>query len=343
MLEKISLLEQKARHDLSLVNDLKALENWRIQYLGRKSEINKLLRELKNLSLDDKRRVGPIVQKLKKDFENWLKEQQTKIQNNIEFDSRSFFDITKPGKRLQVGHLHPLSKIEEEIERIFSSLNFSVVEGPEVENEYYNFDALNVPPYHPARDMWDTFWLKKGMRLNNDQAGHFLKKTNSSLLLRTHTSPMQIRYMESHQPPFQIIVPGRVFRYEATDFSHEINFHQIEGLMIGKDISLANFKFIIETFFKKLFKSDIDFRYRPAYFPFTEPSIEVLIKFRGNWLEVMGAGMVHRKVFEAVRYNPYEWQGFAFGMCLERLTMIKYNIPDIRLFYSGDLRFIEQF
>jgi phenylalanyl-tRNA synthetase alpha chain len=149
--------------------------------------------------------------------------------------------------------------------------------------------------------------------------------------------------MENHQPPFQIIVPGRVFRYEAIDASHEINFHQIEGLMVGKDVSLSNFKFIIETLFKKLFGEAIEFCYRPAYFPFTEPSVEVMIKFKGKWLEVMGAGMVHRHVFEAVRYNPNEWQGFAFGMGLERLAMIKYNIPDIRLFYSGDLRFIQQF
>ncbi len=158
---------------------------------------------------------------------------------------------------------------------------------------------------------------------------------------------MQIRYMEKHNPPFQIIVPGRVFRYEATDASHENNFYQIEGLMIGKDVSLANFKFVIEEFFKKFFGESasrrIEFRYRPSYFPFVEPGVEVDIKFKNKWLEIMGAGMVHRKVFEAVRYNSYEWQGFAFGMSLERLTMIKYNIPDIRLFYSGDLRFIKQF
>ena len=162
--------------------------------------------------------------------------------------------------------------------------------------------------------------------------------------MRTHTSPVQIHYMEAHNPPFQIIVPGRVFRYEASDFSHEINFHQVEGLMVGKDISLANFKYVIEAFMRKLFKDKkIEFRYRPSYFPFTEPGVELDIKFKGNWLEMMGAGMVHRKVFEAVRYNPDEWQGFAFGLCIERFAMIKYNIPDIRLFYSGDLRFIEQF
>ena len=227
-----------------------------------------------------------------------------------------------------------MSKIEEEIRQIFLSMNFSVVEGPEVEDEYHNFDALNIPPDHPARDMWNTFWLK----MTNNRSSVVGRK-----LLRTHTSPMQIRYMETHNPPFQIIVPGRVFRYEATDASHETNFYQIEGLMVGKNISLANFKFVIEEFFKKFFGREIEFRYRPSYFPFVEPGVEVDIKFKNKWLEIMGAGMVHRNVFEAVKYNPYEWQGFAFGMSLERLTMIKYNIPDIRLFYSGDLRFIKQF
>jgi len=206
-------------------------------------------------------------------------------------------------------------------------MNFSVVSGPEIETEYYNFDALNIPANHPARDMWDTLWLK-----------------NSKLLLRTHTSPVQIRYMEVHQPPFQIIVPGRVFRYEATDASHEINFYQVEGLMIGPNVTLANFKFIVEEFFRKLYGPKVQFRFRPSYFPFVEPGLEVDIKLTGDkWLEVMGAGMVHRNVFDAVHYNPEQVQGFAFGMGLDRLAMIKYNIPDIRLFYSGDLRFIRQF
>ncbi len=230
-------------------------------------------------------------------------------------------------------------------------MNFSVVEGPEIESEYYNFDALNIPPNHPARDAWDTFWLHKtqinadiktqmSADISVDQRENLRK---SALLLRTHTSPMQIRYMETHKPPFQIIVPGRVFRYEASDFSHEINFHQIEGLMVGENISLANLKFVIEEFFNKFFNKKIAFRFRPSYFPFVEPGVEVDIKLKDKWMEVMGAGMVHRNVFKAVGYDPNEIQGFAFGMGWERLTMIKYNIPDIRLFYSGDLRFINQF
>lgn len=321
--------------EIEEIKDLKALERLRIKYLGRKGELTQILRGLKDLSVEERRKIGPLSQQLKKELEE-LFERRVEELRPKNYNLKPKIDITKPGKKISIGHIHPLSKIEEEIRQIFLSMNFSVVEGPEVETEYYNFDALNVPPDHPARDMLDTFWLKP---------------ESQKLLLRTHTSPMQIRYMEKHQPPFQIIVPGRVFRYEATDASHEINFYQIEGLMVGKDVSLANFKFVIEEFFKKFFAStssarggkDIEFRYRPSYFPFVEPGIEVDIKFKNKWLEIMGAGMVHYKVFEAVKYNPCEWQGFAFGMSLERLTMIKYNIPDIRLFYSGDLRFINQF
>lgn len=245
-------------------------------------------------------------------------------------------DVTKPGKKVALGHLHPLTKIDKEIRDIFSSINFTIVDGPELEDEYHNFDALNIPADHPARDMWDTFWIKPTPGKAVGAKG--------KLLMRTHTSPMQIRYMETHKPPFQIIVPGRTFRYEATDASHEINFYQVEGLMVGPDITLANFKFVIETFFKKFFGKELEFRYRPSYFPFVEPGVELDIKLPGGkWLEVMGAGMVHRNVFDAVKYDRREVQGFAFGMGLDRLAMIKYGIPDIRLFYSGDARFTEQF
>jgi phenylalanyl-tRNA synthetase alpha chain len=209
------------------------------------------------------------------------------------------------------------------------------VHGPEAESAYYNFDALNIPENHPARDMWDTFWVSRQGKG---------ERPKDAMLLRTHTSPAQIHYMETHEPPFQIIVPGRVFRYEATDASHEVNFYQVEGLMVGPDVSLANFKYIIERFFEQLFEKKIEFRFRPSYFPFVEPGLEVDIKIAGGrWLEVMGAGMVHRNVFDAVRYNPDTVQGFAFGVGLDRLAMIKYGVPDIRLFYSGDVRFTRQF
>ncbi len=328
-LNDIGKIRQEALDDKEGVNDQKALEAFRIKYLGRSSGINAVLRSLKDLSVEDRRVVGPEAQLLKKDIEEIIEFKMRELSGeSAELD----IDITRPGKRHLVGHLHPLTKIEKEMEDIFSSMNFSVVEGPEVETEHYNFDALNMPADHPAREMWDTFWLKgkKGER-------------RSRLLLRTHTSPMQIRYMETHQPPFQIVVPGRVFRYEATDASHEVNFHQLEGLMVGKDINLANFKSIIEEFLHRFFKQRMEYRLRASYFPFVEPGVEVDIKFRGKWLEVLGAGMVHPKVFEAAHLNPRDLQGFAFGMGVDRMAMIKYNIPDIRMFYSNDIRFLKQF
>jgi len=317
------------------------LEEIKRKFLGRKSELTELFRSLKDLPVEERRKLGPKLQELKKELEESI-DKKFKELSAKNYRLKARLDVTKPGHKITSGHIHPLSKIEEEIEQIFLSMNFSVVEGPEIEDEYHNFDALNIPKNHPAREMWDTFWLRQNAIKNQKEK----IKNSGKLLLRTHTSPMQIHYMKKNNPPFQIIVPGRVFRYEATDASHEINFYQVEGLMVGKDISLANFKFVVEEFFKKFFgRQKIKFRFRPSYFPFVEPGVEVDIKLdkSGKWLEVMGAGMVHRKVFDAVGYNPNDVTGFAFGLGLERLAMIKYKIPDIRLFYSGDLRFINQF
>ncbi|MBU1137265.1 phenylalanine--tRNA ligase subunit alpha, partial [Patescibacteria group bacterium] len=226
-----------------------------------------------------------------------------------------------------IGHLHPITLVQRQIEDIFQSMGFSVINGPEVETESYNFDALNIPKDHPARDLWDTFWLK-----------------DVNLLLRTHTSPMQARYMEKNNPPLRIIVPGRCFRHEATDATHEAQFYQFEGLMVGKDVSVANFKGVIEAFLKRFFGSETEMRLRPGYFPFVEPGFEIDAKRKGGqWLEMMGAGMVHPNVFKAVGYNPKEVQGFAFGAGIDRLAMLKYKIDDIRLFYGSDLRFLKQF
>jgi len=246
-------------------------------------------------------------------------------------------DVTAPGKKPERGHLHPLTLVQNKINEIFSSMGFEIAEGPEIETEYYNFDALNIPKNHSARDMWDTFWLKA-------KANVAKKNANDAKLLRTHTSPVQIRYMEANQPPFRIIAPGRVFRYEATDATHEAQFYQLEGLMVGRNITLANLKAVMEVFFQKFFRSkDIKVRLRPSYFPFVEPGVEVDIWFKGKWMEIAGAGMVHPKVLENVKIDPREWQGFAFGMGIDRLAMIKYKIDDIRLFYGSDLRFIKQF
>lgn len=326
-------IKKRAWSDIEKAQDVGTLESARVKYVGRKGKLTEILKSLKNLSVEERRKLGPHANALRQELEKKI---AVALAHLSEIKDKKRIDVTKPGKRISRGHLHPLTLVDAEVRHIFSSMNFSVVEGPEIESEFYNFDALNIPGDHPARDLWDTFWIKKE------------KRGEESLLLRTHTSPMQIRYMQTHTPPFQIIVPGRVFRYEATDASHAFNFYQVEGLMVGSDVSLANFKFIIEEFFKKFFRTQIDFRFRPSYFPFVEPGLEVDIRLKGGkWLEVMGAGMVHRSVFDAVRYNPDPptggIQGFAFGMGLDRLAMIKYNIPDIRLFYSGDVRFIEQF
>ena len=341
-MKDIGNLKKSALQAVGDSKDVKELEAVRVRYLGRKDgELTKVLRSLKDLSVAQKRKVGSEANALRQDLEGAL------VKKLAEFKSKSArlsptLDVTMPGEKIAVGHLHPLTLIENRVREIFTGLNFSVVEGPEAETEHYNFDALNIPANHPARDMWDTFWLpesQKELKGKNEKG-----KTGERLLLRTHTSPMQVRYMESHQPPFQIIVPGRVFRFEATDASHEINFHQVEGLMVGDEhVNLSNFKYIITEFFKQLFGAGTHVRFRPSYFPFVEPGLEVDISLNGKWLEVMGAGMVHPKVFDAVRYNPQKVQGFAFGLGLERLAMIKYKIPDIRLFYSGDLRFINQF
>ncbi len=326
-------LKKSALEAVKGSKDAKELEVVRVQYLGRKDgELTKVLRSLKNLSVAQKRKVGTEANALRRDLEGALAKKLGDLKSR-DVRLSPTLDVTMPGKKITVGHLHPLTLIENRIREIFTGLNFSVVEGPEAETEHYNFDALNIPANHPARDMWDTFWLDSKF-----------KSQNSKMLLRTHTSPMQIRYMEKHQPPFQIIVPGRVFRFEATAASHEVNFHQVEGLMVGDErVNLSNFKYVITEFFKQLFGPSTPVRFRPSYFPFVEPGLEVDISLNGKWLEVMGAGMVHPKVFDAVRYNPQKVQGFAFGLGLERLAMIKYNIPDIRLFYSGDLRFINQF
>lgn len=239
-----------------------------------------------------------------------------------------------------VGHMHPLSIIIRDISVIFREMGFAVAEGPEIESEHYNFDALNIPKWHPARDMWDTFWLKP---------------KNDGKLLRTHTSPVQIRYMKENKPPIRIIAPGKVYRHEATDATHEAQFYQLEGLLIEENASLALMKGVLETFFSKFFGTKVNIRLRPSYFPFVEPGVEAdmtCVKCEGKgcsvckstgWIEIMGAGMVHPKVLEWGGINPRKYRGFAFGMGIDRLAMMKYGIDDVRLLYQGDLRLTNQF
>ncbi len=340
-------IKQNALHEIAAARDVKELEAARVKYLGRESgELTAVLRSLKNLSVEDKKRIGPTANVARAELEAAIERKLAEFK--VKSEAGAGIDITMPGSKVELGHLHPLTLTEQRIREIFTELNFSVVEGPEIETEHYNFDALNIPAGHPARDMWDTFWLRSSQ---NEATSDERRATSERLLLRTHTSPMQIRYMETHEPPFQIIVPGKVFRFEAIDAGHQINFHQVEGLMVGENVSLANFKYIISEFFKKFFGGAVPMRFRPSYFPFVEPGLEVDIKLPATsdkrqgerWLEVMGAGMVHPKVFDAVKYNPKLVKGFAFGLGLERLAMIKYHIPDIRMFYENDLRFLKQF
>lgn len=247
--------------------------------------------------------------------------------------------IEKPTK--EAGHLHPLTIVTQDIVSIFDKMGFSVVYGPEIETEENNFDKLNIPPDHPARDMWDTFWLR------SNQKDTRYKIQDTRYLLRTHTSPVQIRYMQSHKPPIRIIVPGKVFRYEATDATHEAQFYQVEGLMVDEITSLATLKGVLGKFLEEFFSAEggkgIEWRLRPGYFPFVEPGVEVDLKYKGEWLEVLGAGMVHPNVLKNVDIDPEKYQGFAFGFGVDRLMMMKYNIPDIRLSYQGDLRLVNQF
>ena len=323
-LNQIKILAEKG---MSPVTNQKDLEAWRIKYLGRKGELSIFFDSFKNLSLKEKKEQGDKANRIRQFLTSLYEQKKTDLE--VESLGHQIFDITRPGQRIKKGHLHPLTLILREIIHSFEKIGFEIIEGPEIETEYYNFDALRIPENHPARDMWDTFWI------------------NSKLLLRTHTSPMQIRYMEKHQPPLRIIVPGKCFRFEATNAHHEFQFHQVEGLMIGENISLANFKFIIREVIEDVFKHQVELRFRPSYFPFVTPGLEVDVKMKSKanneWLEIMGAGMVHSQLFKNVGYETNHWQGFAFGLGVERIAMIKYGIDDIRLFFGSDIRFLEQF
>jgi phenylalanyl-tRNA synthetase alpha chain len=335
-------VQKRVKKEIEKAKELKELDEIFRRYFGKGGEIKKLFRMIAKVPKKKRAKLGEKLGKLKESLiaEFEVKAKKLKEKYEKESEEREWIDITMPGKKVEIGSLNPLTLAKRKIEEIFQSMGFEVVEGPEIEDEWHNFDALNIPPDHPARDVLSlgkTFYLKGGG------------------LMRSHTSSVQVRYMEKNQPPLRIIVPGRVFRLDAIDASHEIDFWQLEGLMVGKGISVSNFKAIIEEFLNRFFEKEIKIRLRPSYFPFTEPSFEIDISCflcngegcptckNSGWVEMMGAGMVHPNVFKNCKLNPKEWQGFAFGIGLNRLAMLKYKIPDIRLFNSGDLRFLKQF
>lgn len=344
--------------------DLVALET---EYVGRKSGLSEILKGLKDLSPEEKKEVGPLANDARRTLEAAAGGARARIEA-MELAEGERIDVTIPGATAPLGHLHPITRLAHEIEDIFAGMGFSVADGPEAETEFYNFDALNFPKDHPARDMQDTFWLKTASdkrQVTSDRE----EKEGDRYLLRTHTSSVQVRYMQTHTPPFRIIAPGRVFRNEATDASHEFAFHHFECLMVDEagKITVAHFKHVAETFFREFFGHEVDIRLRPSFFPFTEPSFEFDISCvlcggkparnasrsdagggcpackQTGWLEIGGAGMVHQNVFTAAGYEEGKYQGFAWGFGLTRLAMMKYRIPDIRLFMGGDVRFIRQF
>ncbi len=351
-------LKQTASNELGAASGDQEREAWRVKYLGRKSELALFLRSLADKTDQEKRTLGPKANALRKELEELyaLRPALTGGRNR-----EPHFDVTQPGIRREAGHLHPLTVVSRDILRIFMNMGFDVATGPEIESAYFNFDALNIPTWHPARETMDTMWLDlpelaHAMPEKNRQG--YAYPAGYKFLLRTHTSPIQIRYMQAHTPPFRMVVgDGRAFRNEATDARHEFQLNQLEGLMIGKDVSIATLRSVIHDFFKQFFGPEVKMRMVPSFYPFVEPGVDITVSCIGcngknksckicgglGWLEVAGAGMVHPNVLKAVNIDTKKWQGFAFGFGVDRLAMTKYAIQDIRLFMSGDERFIKQF
>ena len=327
MTDRLSDVSKQALKDIRNTSTLEELDSVRVQYLGKKGSISTQLKKLSDLDPSDRPRIGKEVNKLKKLVEQEIANKKyslndEKIKSNIEDSS---LDVTMPGRRTIIGNKHPVSSTLNEIEKIFLNAGFLVEDGPEIEDEYHNFTALNIPENHPARAMHDTFYF------------------NAQYLLRTHTSPIQIRSMEQYGVPIRVIAPGKVYRRDS-DITHTPMFHQIEGLVIDKDINFTHLKGILHDFINTFFEDEMKLRFRPSYFPFTEPSAEVDLLSKDNqWLEILGCGMVHPKVLTNLGIDNEIFNGYAFGMGVERLAMLKYGINDIRLFYENDLNFLNQF
>ena len=338
MKEKLQAIREEALHLVETANNLEELNQLRVRFLGKKGEITAFLKGLAGLSPEERPVVGALANELKNAIEARIDERMAVLEKEAKSNriKEEEIDITLPGLAVNYGHAHPLTTVFAEIKRIFVGMGFDIAEGPEIEKDYYNFEALNLPAWHPARDMQDSFYVTE------------------DILLRTHTSPVQVRVMQSGELPIRIIAPGRVYRNDF-DATHTPVFHQVEGLVIDQNISFAHLKETIDIMIKQLFGQDRQTRFRPSYFPFTEPSAEVdvscmLCHGKGcrvckgtGWLEIMGAGMVHPRVLEMSNIDPERYSGFAFGMGIERVAMLKFGLTDMRAVYENDLRFLSQF
>jgi phenylalanyl-tRNA synthetase alpha chain len=334
MKEQLIKIQEQAENEIGSVTSLEALENFRIQYLGKKGHVTSALKKLGELSPEERPAIGQLANHVKAKITTMLDEMRDRLQSLGE--KKEYLDITLPGREPARGHLHPIDIVNREICDIFVKMGYRIVQGPNVELDYYNFEALNFPKDHPARDMQDTFYVSEGV------------------VLRTHTSPMQVRVMEKQQPPVGIIAPGKVYRSDS-DVSHTPMFHQVEGLLVDKNITFGDLKGTLTSFVRQMFGAGTPLRFRPSFFPFTEPSAEVdiqcvICKGKGcrtcgnsGWLEILGSGMVDPAVYGFVNYDPEVYSGFAFGMGIERVTMLKYGIDDIQLFFRNDMRFLRQF
>lgn len=337
--QQLKEIEKAALREIETSRSLKEVQDLRIRYLGRKSRITSILKELGSLPKEIRPEVGRVSNEIKRCIEDAIENRGEDLSEDIfsGLDEKEKIDITEPGIKVERGTLHPITQLRMELEDIFMSMGFTIATGPEIELDYYNFEALNIPQDHPARDIQDTIWTIDGN------------------LLRTHTSSVQIRTMEKLKPPIRIVAPGRVFRYEETNASHEHTFYQVEGLMVDRNISVSNLIAVMRTILREVFQKDVAVRLRPGYFPFVEPGFELDIschlcdgngcqvcKYSG-WEELLGCGLVHPNVLRMSGIDPEEYSGFAFGMGLDRLVMMRYGIDDIRLFHSGNLRFLQQF
>ncbi|PSF36615.1 phenylalanine--tRNA ligase subunit alpha [Aphanothece hegewaldii CCALA 016] len=324
---ELQTLQQEAKSAIAQTDSLDNLEQLRVNYLGKKGKLSLILRGMGQLSAEDRPRIGSLANEVKEELQSQL-DQQNQILQNAQIQAKlasQTLDVTLPGVSRPLGRLHPLNSTVDKMLDIFVGLGYTVATGPQVETDYYNFEALNIPADHPARDMQDTFFFSDGR------------------LLRTHTSPVQIRYMETHTPPIRIVAPGRVYRRDTVDATHSAVFHQVELLAIDKNLTFTDLKGTLKEFLRQMFGAELPVKFRASYFPFTEPSAEVDVLWQGKWLEVMGCGMVDPNVMKAVGYDPEVYTGFAAGFGVERFAMVLHQIDDIRRCYNSDLRFLRQF